>query len=271
MITKKIDDDTGIQKKRRLYDSVLNALDLASRDLTERANDILKPLSKKQKDSIVRLFKEKEQNRQSRLVRNGLKLIDIQTLKLKADVSDDVLSKYYDLLSEKYPNKCFMSPHLYNYLMAEGDEFIKNQYFPNNKFLTCQQTFIPIHVNIDETKGHWVLVVINIHENDNNKYDVSIAYFDSMSTQRTIGGRNALFTLEQFVKHIIPKNKLGEIVTEQETNIPQQNNGYDCGVFVLLATRFLAESLPLELYSQKDINEQRFKIAYELDTGRLLS
>ena len=52
-------------------------------------------------------------------------------------------------------------------------------------------------------------------------------------------------------------------------DVPQQSNGVDCGVFVLVCADFLSDDLPLD-YSQEEMEHYRQKIATDILRGSLL-
>ena len=58
-----------------------------------------------------------------------------------------------------------------------------------------------------------------------------------------------------------------QFVNNQE-GIPRQQNGHDCGVFMLLYADFLSEDLPLH-FNQTHIDSFREKICYSIITGKL--
>lgn len=52
--------------------------------------------------------------------------------------------------------------------------------------------------------------------------------------------------------------------------IPQQNNGYDCGVFTCTFMEFFSRREPVGNFSQKNIENQRLRIVYEIMMKKLL-
>jgi len=48
-------------------------------------------------------------------------------------------------------------------------------------------------------------------------------------------------------KIIIDQNEWKLI--ESEANVPQQNNSFDCGVFIIMFADFLADDLPIDSFS----------------------
>ena len=53
---------------------------------------------------------------------------------------------------------------------------------------------------------------------------------------------------------------------DQETHVPQQHNGFDCGVFTIVCADFISDDLPLE-YSQQNIAYMRRKIGCDILRG----
>ena len=63
---------------------------------------------------------------------------------------------------------------------------------------------------------------------------------------------------------------MGGLVDARGTqNIPKQNNGVDCGVFVCQYAKNLARDLPLD-FAQKDMGELRRAMILELAEKRLI-
>ena len=136
-----------------------------------------------------------------------------------------------------------------------------------------KQLFFPI--NISNT--HWTLAVICVP----NK---TISYYDSMSGS----GRNYLQGLMQWLKDeavdqtkdaIKMKQRLGKsqevvnadewkLISQPRGQVPQQSNGFDCGVFSIVCADFLSDELPLN-YSQQNMPYFRLKIACDIHRGHL--
>ena len=123
------------------------------------------------------------------------------------------------------------------------------------KILNYDMIFAPWHVDAN----HWCLAVINVKEK-------RFEYYDSLGG----GAGNVLQLLRSYV--------VGEAKTYcgqpddynvddwtdlVPKNIPQQNNGYDCGVFTLKYADFLSASLPLT-FDQEDMPLFRRRIAAEI-------
>ena len=118
-------------------------------------------------------------------------------------------------------------------------------------------------INISNT--HWVLTVAYLEEK-------RISFLDSL------GGKG-----EKYLRHILDyifieagrfdeyKKKMKKsdwLLESMGTRCPQQQNNFDCGVFVILYADFLSDNLPL-LFKQKDIPSYRLKIASSILHGSL--
>ncbi|KAJ1421558.1 hypothetical protein B484DRAFT_303197, partial [Ochromonadaceae sp. CCMP2298] len=189
-------------------------------------------------------------------------------------LGDEALDFMMGLLGARDDNLCkcsaghrrgkhFFSTFFYDQIAnGEGRTWTK-------KFDIFEQAalFLPINLN----NCHWTLIVVNM-------IDRTIIYYDSMGSpahrpsdwercevvrrwlireacdpfQGRSGGVDAIpkisFTLPPFE------------IQETFTSIPQQQNGFDCGVFVVTACSFLADSPPLQ-YGQVNMESNRIKIA----------
>lgn len=97
-----------------------------------------------------------------------------------------------------------------------------------------------------------------------------IHYYDSMAGL----GHQYLTALRQWVvDESLNKKKIAIDVNDwklisQEPHVPQQHNGYDCGVFTIVCSDFISDDLPLK-YSQNDISNMRQKIGCDILRGSL--
>jgi sentrin-specific protease 1 len=94
--------------------------------------------------------------------------------------------------------------------------------------------FVPVHVN----KIHWVMGVVNIGLKQ-------VCYYDSMSAS---AGQIAFFgeTMLRWVKDE-HQNKKGAPLPDENKwkvvhpeHVPQQKNGFDCGVFMVTVAEYLS-------------------------------
>ena len=97
-------------------------------------------------------------------------------------------------------------------------------------------------------------------------------YYDSMNG----GGEAYMAALLRWLKDEA-KDKNGiEYDTSDwscvsQKDIPQQNNGFDCGMFTILNCDFMSDDLPLteDSFSQSDMPEFRLKTVLKILDGEL--
>ncbi|KAI0121418.1 cysteine proteinase [Hypoxylon sp. NC0597] len=104
--------------------------------------------------------------------------------------------------------------------------------------------------------NHWTLIIIRPSRR-------TIAYVDSFQSVGTSHLRNAHTWLEKFLGD---KYVAEEWRTEQY-KVPEQTNGYDCGVFVITNSIYLSLGIDPSDYSQEDMPLQRLRIAAMLLNG----
>jgi sentrin-specific protease 1 len=124
---------------------------------------------------------------------------------------------------------------------------------------TKEKVFIP--VNLHNT--HWTLVVIYIQKKE-------IHYYDSMSGS----GKTYLDASLQWLidegkekKNLIIKREEWKLF-DKESHVPQQRNGYDCGMFTILCADYCSDDLPLK-YNQQEMSDNRYRIGAAILRGSL--
>ena len=112
---------------------------------------------------------------------------------------------------------------------------------------------------------HWTCVVIFMQEK-------RIQFYDSMRGD----GYHYLDGLLQYLKDEWAVKKGGELpdadkwtVVGSETSVPQQTNGYDCGVFTCMYADFLSLDLPLS-FNQGHIDHCRHHISLSILDGKIV-
>ncbi|XP_010442045.1 PREDICTED: putative ubiquitin-like-specific protease 1B isoform X2 [Camelina sativa] len=118
--------------------------------------------------------------------------------------------------------------------------------------IDCDIIFVPIHGCL-----HWTLAVIN-------KRECKFQYLDSLT------GVNPT-VLNDLAKYLVDevKDKSGQNIDvsswdiEYVKDLPRQQNGYDCGMFMLKYIDFYSRGLRLQ-FSQKDMPYFRLRTAKEI-------
>lgn len=197
----------------------------------------------------------------------------IQVLKPGAWLNDEVINFYMSMLQERdsqlsagvggrrtshYFNSFFMSK------LLERDQYTYSNVRRWSKtfdVFSKDKIFIP--VNIHNT--HWTMAVVFIVKKE-------VHYYDSMSGS----GRKYLLALQQWLKDEAKDKKGVEDLDtsdwkllDREPGVPQQSNGYDCGVFSIMCADYLSDDLPIGSYSQSEMPSCRVKIGCSILRGSI--
>jgi Ulp1 family protease len=194
-------------------------------------------------------------------------------LRPAAWLNDEVINFYMSMLQEYdsqkhekdpklYPLTChYFNSFFYSKLLENGSYNYSNVKRWTKKFdiLSKDKIFIP--VNLSNT--HWTMCIIYMKKKE-------IHYYDSMSGS---GKRYLDAALRWIVDDV--KDKKQELVNpsewkliDRENIVPQQANGYDCGVFSIMCADYVSDELPFE-YGQSEMSMNRVKIGAAIIRGSL--
>ena len=126
---------------------------------------------------------------------------------------------------------------------------------------SADKVIIPININ----NNHWTALVFYMLLKE-------VHYYDSSNGD---GSKYLQYGLRWLTDECIDKKGIVLNSNEwrcfhKESGIPQQNNGYDCGVFVIMCARALAYNQPLTSYHQDDMQRYRLMIRSHILRGSLL-
>lgn len=196
-------------------------------------------------------------------------------LKPNTWLNDEVINFYMNMLIERDNSLCEKFPgrrksHFFNSFFVERLLKTDKKYNYNNvkrwskKFdiFELDKVFFPI--NIDNM--HWTLAVVYPQLKE-------IHYFDSMRGKGQFymeGLRNWIMD-EAAIKKNLTLDPSEWILISRTHEIPQQGNGFDCGVFTIVSADFLSDNLPLneQSYSQTKMPFFREKIGCDILKGTL--
>lgn len=192
---------------------------------------------------------------------------DFRKLKPRMWLNDEIVNFYMQLLQQRDNELCqqnenrkackYFSSHFMTKLLDIGND--KGYMYANvrrwtRKFdvFAMDKVFFPI--NISNT--HWTIAVWFVQCNE-------IHYYDSMHGN----GKTYLTSIRKWIVDDA-KDKKKETLNEedyqmmdhQSMHVPTQQNGFDCGVFSIMAADFLSDNLPFT-YTQNDMEKLRNKIA----------
>ncbi|CAH2054740.1 unnamed protein product [Thlaspi arvense] len=227
------------------------------------------PLSKEDEKAVKHAFSAN--NIQNILVTHENSNIDItgetlRCLKPGQWLNDEVINLYLVLLKEREARepKKFLKCHFFNTFFftklvnsGTGYNYGAVRRWTSMKklgyhLIDCDKIFIPIHMNI-----HWTLAVINIK-------DRKFQYLDSFKGREP----RILDTLARyFVDEVRDKSEVEVDVSQwrQEfvQDLPEQRNGFDCGMFMLKYLDFYSRGLDL-CFTQEQMPYFRVRTAKEI-------
>jgi Ulp1 family protease len=186
-------------------------------------------------------------------------------------LNDEIINFYMQLLQEKDDNfvtqqkksktSHYFNSFFYTKLLENGQYQYSNVKRWTKKFDIFQKSKIFIPINLHNT--HWTMLVIYMEKKE-------IHYYDSMSGSGKVYLQSALKWIQDEAKEkkneIINTNEWKLI--DRESHVPQQRNGYDCGMFSIYCADYVTDDLPLE-YNQDEMGENRIRVGAAILRGTL--
>ncbi|ODQ66862.1 cysteine proteinase, partial [Nadsonia fulvescens var. elongata DSM 6958] len=128
-----------------------------------------------------------------------------------------------------------------------------------------------LFVPINRHQTHWCFVMVDLIQKN-------FVFYDSMSTKQTRTGLEILEMVKQYMvqesQSQDPSQNWKEFYDAYESiggdECPQQENGFDCGVFVCKAVEVKSRGLDFN-YTQKDMINLRRRMVYEMLQCKLLT
>ncbi|KAF8392596.1 hypothetical protein HHK36_022941 [Tetracentron sinense] len=181
-------------------------------------------------------------------------------------LNDEVINVYLELLKEREQRepKKFLKCHFFNTFFykklisgSNGYDFKAVRRWTTQRkigydLLECDKIFVPVHKEI-----HWCLAVINIK-------DEKFQYLDSFKGKDT----QVLKVLARYFVNEV-KDKSGKEINinswkrEYVDNLPDQKNGWDCGMFMVKYADFYSRGLGL-CFKQEHMPYFRRRTAKEI-------
>jgi len=199
----------------------------------------------------------------------------IEVLVPREWLNDEIINFYMNMLLERDVEMCkkYTSrtrSHFFNsFFIDRLNDSGRGYAYGNVKRWTkkvgdvfaMDKIFCPVNLN----NAHWTLAVIFMQKKQ-------IVYYDSMSGS----GKEKLNLLLKWLqdehkdkkKSPLPNVESWVLSNSPQISTPQQQNGYDCGVFTCINSDYLSDDLPLS-FSQKDMPLFRQKICAHILRGSL--
>ncbi|KAH8280573.1 hypothetical protein KR018_010278 [Drosophila ironensis] len=196
-----------------------------------------------------------------------VKCADFKTLDVKGWVNDTIINFYMNLIMERSEGSLGKLPRVYamnTFFMTrlgEGGYQAVSRWTRNVDIFSKDIVLIPIHYK----RIHWSIVAIDFRE-------YSIKYYDSMgcTNRKMLKTLTSYLQSESLDKRGTPFD-VRQLVIESlsASQVPQQKNGSDCGVFCCIFADLLSRNKKLN-FGQKHIMYLRHKMILEISSGQLL-
>ena len=197
----------------------------------------------------------------------------LATLLGRSWLNDQVINYYYKVLEGQFPGVVCLGSHFYTKL-ANKDFDGAARWTRRQNIFASDVVFIVVNNGV-----HWTLCVVLIREE-------TIAYLDSCGDRgQTVLANVQEFMQREYDRHVSAPLASGNAVGKVRKAprrwrlcspckaVPQQANGYDCGVFACqfgLAVARTRTFCPAMDFSQKEIPFVRQLMLLELIQGKLL-
>ena len=200
---------------------------------------------------------------------------DLLTLKGTSWLNDEVINFYMHMLQHRdiklseqnntMLRSWFASSFFFVKLLNDGNDWYEynavRKWTRKIDIFSADKVLIPINL----TNTHWTILVFYMLLKE-------IHYYDSRSGN---GDKYIDYGLRWLADEIMDKKGIAIDINEwtqyqQEVHVPQQNNGYDCGMFVLMCARAIAYNQPFSSYHQRDVQRYRSMIGRHILQGSLL-
>lgn len=202
-------------------------------------------------------------------------------------LNDEIINFYMNMLSIYDQQLCkrisarkksmFFNSFFMHRLLVTSNEYDYNQvtrWTKNRRrdinIFEMDKIFFPINYR----NNHWTLAIIYVQKKEIHYFDTYVEYGNR--TGYSYKDKSDYYC-NGLLKWVIDEGKRKKVhgmenewkLINRSSNIPQQNNDNDCGVFTIVCADYLSDDLPLT-YNQGHIGYWRMKIATDILRGHLL-
>eukprot|EP00117_Sycon_ciliatum_P017284 scpid32129/ scgid16342/ Sentrin-specific protease 1; SUMO-1 protease 2; Sentrin/SUMO-specific protease SENP1 len=188
---------------------------------------------------------------------------DIATLSGSGWLNDEVINFFFQMIKarndadEDLPSVHVMSSFFYPKLLSTGYASIK-RWTRKVDIFSKDLIAIPIHLGM-----HWCLAMIDFRAQ-------AVTYYDSLLGDNS----QCLSSLRKYIQDESKDKKktefdLSDWTFDQATDIPEQMNGCDCGVFTCTYAAYLTRDKSFS-FSQDDMPYFRRRMVYEILSKKLM-
>lgn len=164
-----------------------------------------------------------------------------------------------DLINKRSPNTVYAFNTFFYWKLSTTGYSSIYRWTKKVDIFSKDKLIIPIHM---ELINHWCLVCVDFKEK-------SIKYYDSLGERNFKCMKLILFYL--LMEHTHKKHRELSVngwLLKNIKDCPQQENDWDCGVFVCMYAEYLTRGASLN-FSQKDMDNFRKQIRSEIKRKQL--
>ena len=198
----------------------------------------------------------------------------LTTLRPTCWLNDEVIDAYMKLLSRRddqitqltpgrHHNHCFSS-HFYSLLTQRdvSDPVLQGRVNPalvtNWSNTLPTRTLFQLHrlcIPLNPTGNHWTGIIVDFHAHN-------IRYLDTLGSDGAQHLQNIYLYLQSEHRRQHPTDPpiMWHLIPCDTTSVPQQPNGFDCGVYCCAFIDLILQNLPLQL-SPADVAAYRLRMA----------
>ena len=162
-----------------------------------------------------------------------------------------------------------MDTYFLSTYMSSGYDKVKRA-TRNEDIFSYEIVFFPIHLskfkfNAKAKNNHWALAVVNLEKRN-------VSFYDSLySTDRTEYMLKIVDYLEQeYMEKKGHPLDTSTFTLEHMKDIPKQQNGSDCGVFICQYSEFLSRNATFN-FTYKDMKYFRKRMIYEITQESIIA
>lgn len=183
---------------------------------------------------------------------------DLSTLADGQWLNDNVIDFYLNMVTDQNKLVYCWTTHFYSTLKQKGYQGVA-RWAKRRKINVFEKDRVIVPINIMST--HWALAVV-----DNKRKTIS--YFDSLASRGNVSAVELLqvYMSKEAERLLLPPVTY-DLIPGEKT--PQQQNGFDCGVFTCTVAKFMSREQPLS-FGQQDMRNIRRRMAYEIILQTLL-
>merc|ERR1719436_2392631 len=251
------------QPSKALVKPDVTTLDSLVSNTDLRENKNLTPISMVMHNQILKQLQSPNQSNLLTRLEMDLTKHDLMSLVGNNWLNDSVVEMYFSLIADRsmkgssremgWPTVFTMSTFFFPNLRARGYEAVR-KWTKGVDIFSYEMIFFPINF-----RQHWSLAVADLRKKH-------LIYCDSLSFNKDVILDFILYYLKKECTE--RKKRPLDVWSFSETAVPQQENGYDCGVFCIKIAEFLSRDAQPEL-SQQDMRYFRKLVMWELLRGKL--